>query len=188
MYKDNVAKMDEEDRPEVAHHTVRNDLVSKAGEENLPGTIYEHNLGNIDPITAHTSYVTATTGFENAREEYGITNEFMEEEVGKEIQDETIITKFEEQPHKYKRLVAELVRSGAGHVKDFVANAWDKGSGMVKGAWNGAKSLFGKGKKMLNNGLRKGKKMLKSLFELGKKGGKAGLFKLKKLLRKIATS
>ncbi|MDA9774601.1 hypothetical protein N9B82_06550, partial [Saprospiraceae bacterium] len=164
LYKENASKLDEENQPEVAHHIVENDLVSKAGEENLPGTFYEHDLGNIDPVTAHTSFVTGTSGFEEARNEYGITDDFMENEVGKEITDESIITKFEEQPHKYKRKMAEFVRSGVGSIRD--------GLGTL---WNGGKKALGKAKQVLG----KGKSLVKKFFGFAKKKGKAGINKVK---------
>ncbi len=170
LYKSNLSKIAEEDRPEVAHHTVNNDLVSKAGEENLPGTIYEHDLGNIDPLTAHTSFVTATSGFEESRNQYGITDDFMENEVGQEINDETIITKFEEQPHKYKRLVAEFVRGGIGDIRELLVGAYDSAKKVGSGI-----------KKLASNG----KTLVKKLINLAKKKGKSGLRKIKGFFKSI---
>lgn len=173
-FNDNVANMKEEDRPEVAHHIARNDIVSKVGEENLPGTIYEHDLGNVGPIEAHTSYVSASEDFQSAREEYGISDSYLEDEVGKEIREDSSIIKFEEQPYKYQRMVAEFVRSGLGTIKDAAVNGWDK----VKGFGS---SLFQKGKSTLS----KGKKLIGGLFKSAKKKGKKAIQKFKSLFNRI---
>lgn len=173
-FNDNVANMSEEDRPEVAHHIVKNDLVSKAGEENLPGSIYEHDLGNINPIEAHTSFVSATEDFQSARDEFGISDSYMENEVGKEIRDDSAIMKFDEQPYKYQRLVAEFVRSGVGSVRDAVASGWNK----VKGFGN---NIFKKGSATLS----RGKKLVEGLFKTAKKKGKRALKKFRGLFNRI---
>lgn len=44
QYKDNIAQLEEEDRPEVVHHVSKGDIVDIIGGDHLEGMFFEHNI------------------------------------------------------------------------------------------------------------------------------------------------
>lgn len=139
MYNRNVENMGGEG-PTAAHHIVKTDLVSKAGEENLPGSIYEHDLGVRDPLEAHTAYISATDDMREAREQYGITDEFVTNELGKDVVSDATIERFQEQPYPYRRKMVEFVRSGLGGARDKVVQLWNKLGNLLESGRRNIKS------------------------------------------------
>jgi phage-related protein len=184
LFSENVKKSKGKG-PEVAHHTVKNDLVSKAGQVNLPGTGYEHDLGQINPLEAHTSWTSGTAGRRADRADYGMTDEFFNNQIGKEIYDESTITKFKTNPHIFKRALAEAVRSLAGTARDGAVGLFNLGKTGVSSAWNfmqkvqgGLKKASGPAKQLVMKFIKSGvskKKQLMNLMSkiMGKMGGAA---------------
>ncbi len=110
-------KIAEEDRPEVTHHIMDGDIVDKAGMANLPGDVYEHDFDGINPIAAHTSYVTGTDKFKDQRDAIGMTDEVMASKgMGNQKirTKDTGITKHKSYPKYIKRALAESGRKVGG--------------------------------------------------------------------------
>lgn len=181
-FRQNLENIDEADRPAVAHHIVKNDLVSKAGQENIDGAIYEHDMGNLSPLDAHSSSVFGTRDFNEARSRFGITDEYLINEVGNEIKQDVTIRRFEEQPYQYQRLVAEFVRSGAGVKREGGIEIVSRSSNFIRNARNRIKGFRKRVSKFTHRKIKNVRKKLNNLFAQAKKTGGEGLFKLKKAL------
>lgn len=166
LFSENVKK-NKGKGPEVNHHTVKNDLVSKAGQENLPGTTYEHDLGEISPLEAHTSWTSGTADRRADRADYGMTDKFFNDQIGKEIYDESTITKFKTNPHYFKRVVAEALRGLVGTIRDGGVGLFNLGKIGASKAW-GFMQKVGSGIKKMS---APAKKLLKKLFKNGKRKG-----------------
>ena len=173
MFSENMKKMKKGDRPDVNHHTVKNDLVSKAGQENLPGVVYEHDMGEINPLEAHTAWTSGTADRKSDRAAYGMTDEFFQNQLGKEIYDESTIMKFKSNPHVFKRALAEAVRSLVGTARDGAVGIFNLGKKGVSKAWNFMKKIPGGLKKassaaqhLVMKFLRFGKSKKKQLFKM----------------------
>lgn len=110
-----ISELDEKDRPNIAHHIMDNDLVDTAGEKNLTGTVYEHNMNSgMDPLEAHTSFIFHTPEFKERREQLGIDDNVINA-IGAEVRTQNAeITKYDDHPNVVRRVVYELVRKGVG--------------------------------------------------------------------------
>jgi len=66
-----------EERPEVTHHVATNDIVSAAGELNIPGQVFRHdNDKGGNPYAAHTNFFFNNTAFDQWRQDLGIQREY----------------------------------------------------------------------------------------------------------------
>ena len=111
-----ISELDVNDRPEISHHIVDNDLVDTAGEKNLTGTVYEHNIdSSMDPLTAHTSFIFHSPEFTEQRENLGITDDVVAA-IGAEIRTSNAdILKYDDHPNVVRRVIYEAVRKQIGY-------------------------------------------------------------------------
>lgn len=122
LYNNNLQGIPENERPEVNHHIVKRDLVSRAGDANLSGNYYEHDLNVNNALESHISYVSSREGFRQERERYGMTDSYYADELGTKTRGGGNIKSYNSQPYSYQRGMAESVRSAIGHIRDTPRN------------------------------------------------------------------
>lgn len=117
LYNDNANNLRNQGHraPEVAHHIMTGDAVDKAGQQNIPGAVYQHGFDNTNnPLDAHTSFVTHTNAFAGRRNQIGLTDNVVEG-FGKRVRTRgTGITRHNQYPHENTRRATETARRTGG--------------------------------------------------------------------------
>ena len=106
----------EEQQPEIIHHIAAHDVVDLAGEANLPGDIYEHQLGNdVSALEAHNAFLFGTDSFTARRDELGLTDEYITGTLNRRVfTSNPEIQRFEEYPYYIRRVFVEAYRKQIG--------------------------------------------------------------------------
>ena len=106
-------------RPQITHHIASGDIVDFGEDQHLPGSFYQHTASeyvshNGNFIEAHNRFLSFTPEYRSHFEELGIDSEYLRSKGFKELLTKAPIEKFEDYPHKIRRLIASGFRRNSG--------------------------------------------------------------------------